>query len=387
MAELSGTLNENPYISSFTSNTSNSSQPATSNSKAVLAALKALQDKIKRLEQERDEYKLKLDNVTQEKQEKEKRIEELSNQGKENGTRIDEAEKERQEAMGKAQSYMEESVEYRNKVEELEKSVKKEKKSREESEKKQAEAEEAIKEMTSINQQLVERLNRMASYQAPVLGSGENADGMMAPGGYSSGGTRTKKKKKGKKKKCSCGSADSIHSRMKRANNNADVPFLLGKSGNTFNVTGNAQKGLSYPSRSYNGNMYNQGNNHIRGGKLYGGGCEDDILSDIDPNQDVDEVMCQLREEYATLNEQYNHLSSSMSEREQLSSAEITARLRQIIDLMERKSKQMAYLQRYRAYMVEQLKEANTPPSVRGAGKRVKTLKLFEQLRRMHKKQ
>jgi len=106
------------------------------------------------------------------------------------------------------------------------------------------------------------------------------------------------------------------------------------------------------------------------------------LLDEFDPNKEIQDVIKDLEEEYKLLNRKYHDTLTRMSEQVATSNVDnITAHLKSLVEQMERKSKQMAYLKRYQGAVVDQLREAISPPRIRGALKRIKTLKLFRDLK------
>ena len=88
-------------------------------------------------------------------------------------------------------------------------------------------------------------------------------------------------------------------------------------------------------------------------------------------------------QEYAQLNEYYNKLLSSVSTNNPDSTniEERTEEMKQVLAEMEKKSQMLNFLTQYKNKVADQIREAISPPKIRGAVKRVKALRLINELR------
>jgi hypothetical protein len=102
-------------------------------------------------------------------------------------------------------------------------------------------------------------------------------------------------------------------------------------------------------------------------------------------SEELDTVLITLEMEYAQLNQKYH----DMLERKNASSNQTetivldTEELRQLLEVMDKKSKQLSILRQYRDSVGQRLRAATSPPRIRGAKKRVKALRLFNHLRKL----
>jgi len=178
----------------------------------------------------------------------------------------------------------------------------------------------------------------------------------------------------------------SIHERLKRSNNNINPPFLpnnfKGES-RTFHVAGQAQNLLSsvtgVPSKKepsnnyYGGNEHNTDKEHVQ------------LIKEVDAfnnGEDILECITQLESEYVHFQEQYKLYLKQMSEPE-CNIEFVKEQLKYLTEAIDRKHKQLTLLKNYQVNVCEKIRDATSPPRIRGTEKRVQALRLFNDLRRL----
>lgn len=97
---------------------------------------------------------------------------------------------------------------------------------------------------------------------------------------------------------------------------------------------------------------------------------------------EVKDCIIQLEAEYQQFQEQYKIYLSKMTDPE--SNLEfIKDQLKYLTDAMERKNRQINSLKNYQAFVCDRIREATSPPRIRGTEKRVQALRLFNDLRKL----
>eukprot|EP00762_Andalucia_godoyi_P001716 ANDGO_07096.mRNA.1 hypothetical protein SPRG_01742 len=208
----------------------------------------------------------------------------------------------------------------------------------------------------------------------------------------------------------------NMHEKLRQANLDQDVPFLLGtNTGPSFHTTAVVQNAIdghrirnASPSPSPTPNRprpesaqqqsADRKNNNgsfsssQRRESLSGSGLNSSIIarqnklanSAMGADVDIDEVISSLEQEYETLNREYSTLLRQTQEAAssfQASDLDLMSRLRNVIDLMERKGQQLRHLRSYRKTITSTLKEAISPPPFPGAEKRKRALDLYRNLK------
>lgn len=110
-------------------------------------------------------------------------------------------------------------------------------------------------------------------------------------------------------------------------------------------------------------------------------------IDDLNGSEELERILRTLEKEYAQLNEQYNTLlpsvSDSNSKRDSLNIEVRTDEMKRVLSEMEKKGQMISFLKQYRTKVADHIREATSPPRIRGAGKRVKALRLINELRSM----
>lgn len=116
-----------------------------------------------------------------------------------------------------------------------------------------------------------------------------------------------------------------------------------------------------------------------------------DEIDAINSGEELDQVLKTLEEEYKQLNKKYNALIPHVPENPTLEPSrpainiEVrTEEMRKVLNEMEKKGKMLSFLKQYKAKVADQIREATSPPRIRGAEKRVKALRLINELRSMN---
>lgn len=89
-------------------------------------------------------------------------------------------------------------------------------------------------------------------------------------------------------------------------------------------------------------------------------------------------------EEYRNLNSQYHDLLLQIGKGADSTDAQLTSKLKDILQLIEKKGKQLSYLKTYQQTVEKHIHDAASPPRIRGVHKRQKTLQLFRDIKNLH---
>ncbi len=106
----------------------------------------------------------------------------------------------------------------------------------------------------------------------------------------------------------------------------------------------------------------------------------------INGGDELEGVIQALEQEYSELNERYNQLLSTVSNtnnNDSLHLEEKTEEMKKILAEIEKKGRMLSFLQQYKNRVADQIRDATSPPKIRGADKRVKALRLIHELRSM----
>jgi myosin heavy subunit len=464
---------------------------STNNSKAVIAALKSLQKKIKSLEQERDKYKHDLEsertNANDIKRDLEQRLgiqktqlltekeavesdrrdienrlirvqEQLKSLQRENDELRDiklrmEQESSQHQAkimeldrtchsthqqnLTMEENYSKMVEQYnqaQNKIDELQKSLVKEHRKAERLEETNRQLDKTMQDMIAIQRELVSRVSRSSGSEKSVKSyrssekekiSPRNSTRSLSAGKVEGtqkqrrlreedvqlfdeeNGVTKKRKKKSTtrststtrsrsantvKKKRSV-SADrrrlrigsptgTIHDRLKRAYDH-ELPFLSGNTENSFHITAAAQKnlhvGTEFEKRKSEEPYNYYGSNTLEPQQFK---MIEEIGAD-NSSEELDSVLKTLELEYEQLNRKYHDMLERKNNNDNSSIVIDTEELRELLDVMDKKAKQLSVLRQYRTSVGKRIRMATSPPRIRGAKKRVKTLRLFNHLRKL----
>jgi DNA-directed RNA polymerase subunit H (RpoH/RPB5) len=91
-------------------------------------------------------------------------------------------------------------------------------------------------------------------------------------------------------------------------------------------------------------------------------------------SEELDSVLNTLEIEYSNLNRHYQDILERKNKQSSEPSSVMldTDELRQVLDDMDKKAKQLSFLRKHRETVKKQIKLATSPPRIRGAKKRVK---------------
>ncbi|KAG2382969.1 hypothetical protein C9374_004936 [Naegleria lovaniensis] len=176
----------------------------------------------------------------------------------------------------------------------------------------------------------------------------------------------------------------TIHERLKKSNNNLTPPFLpnsFKSDSRTYHIAGQAQNLLSTTlgvgkkdqTNYYGANEHSQDKEHVQ------------LIKEVDACNNGDEVkdcIVQLEAEYQQFQEQYKIYLNKMADPESNLDF-IKDQLKYLTDAMERKNRQINSLKNYQVFVCERIREATSPPRIRGTEKRVQALRLFNDLRKL----
>lgn len=335
--------------------------------KAVAAALKGLQDKIKQLENERDMYKQQFESQKKElealiqcqkqmKEEyqsvKEKLIKlesdkeyykKLAQKNEEIQTTKSIASMNVRELGSRIEELTKENASVNIAMKELQNQIDEERKKRDSVEAKKNNLEKAMKELLKLHKSVIEKESKKPQKKKETASSRSRTKKRILYAAPSK-------------------SSKNIHERFKRANKHQDIPFVLGKAKGTHNVYSTAQKNLSV------------GTSIAKNEDDFG-----ELLSEIDPDKDIDKVMKELEEEYEQLRMKYNKTLSKIDEKLEETDPKMLHLLRDYTERMERKNKQLKYLRKCQQHFAA----LTSPPKVKGFRKRAKTLRLFRTLKNL----
>ncbi|KAL9649539.1 hypothetical protein ABK040_003217 [Willaertia magna] len=200
----------------------------------------------------------------------------------------------------------------------------------------------------------------------------------------SAGGAVTKKKKEKTSIQSKLNSNKNIHERLKKATSN--IPFLPPNpttDGKTFNVNGTAQQALSSSNnlqtrkdqlQYYGANEHNTNKDHVK------------LLKEIDSfnnNGEVKECIDQMKEELKFMQEQYENYLKQLSDTSVNNKDFIKNQLNYLNDMMHKKQFQISILNNYQQTVCDKIREATSPPKIRGSEKRIQTLRLLNDLRKL----
>ena len=109
-------------------------------------------------------------------------------------------------------------------------------------------------------------------------------------------------------------------------------------------------------------------------------------IDEINSSEDLSQVISSLEAEYKSLNDQYTSLLPAAEQQPNQSKEAMnievkTDEMRRLLNEMEKKGKMLHFLKLYRTRVSDHIREATSPPRVRGALKRVKALRLIHELR------
>ena len=195
-------------------------------------------------------------------------------------------------------------------------------------------------------------------------------------------------------------SSRSVHNRLRKANQNEEIPFMNQVSLNSHNIhsavqssldltksLGNRNRSPTPPRQAYS---TTPGRSRVvtpsRQRPQSTERQADDILRHVkNQNLDVGDVLASLEVEYDELYQNYEELLRRAQSSSGMASDDltVTSQLRDVISRLEAKGQQVRTLKEYRSSLRDRLQEALTPPRVRGAEKRLKALKLFHSLRNL----
>ncbi|EFC47702.1 DIRP domain-containing protein [Naegleria gruberi] len=176
----------------------------------------------------------------------------------------------------------------------------------------------------------------------------------------------------------------NLHERLKKSNNNTAPPFLpnsFNSNSRTFHAAGQAQNLLSTTvgigkkesTNYYGANEHAQDREHIQ------------VLREVDAfnsGEEIRDCIAQLEEEYLQSQEQYKLYLSKLSEPE-VNIDFVKEQLKYLTESMDRKNKQLNTLKTYHLSVCERIRDATSPPKIRGSEKRVQALRLFNDLRKL----
>lgn len=176
----------------------------------------------------------------------------------------------------------------------------------------------------------------------------------------------------------------NLHERLRKSNNNVTPPFLpnsFNSSARTYHIAGQTQNLLSTTlgvgrkdsTNYYGANEHGQDKEHVQ------------LIRDVDAANSGDEVrecIAQLESEYQQFQDQYKLYLNKMSEPE-CNIDFVKEQLRYLTDAMDRKNRQINSLKLYQHSVCERIRDATSPPKIRGTEKRVQALRLFNDLRKL----
>lgn len=276
-----------------------------------------------------------------------------------------------------------------NKIDELQQNLVKEKRRREYLQEEKDRVDRALKEIVSIHQDLVQHKSGMIAADAeasiPRKSSSIGKKRRQSVGRGRISGRKSALKnnrsyspvkvsfnRSGSKSKSTNPktSLSSLQRRLRRANLNNNVPFINGPTTNSYNVNVAVQRQLNV------GNEYEK-RPEEEPYKYY---TDPSLLDDIDPNKEIGAVIDELSDEYSNLDRKYNDLLTKIASTND-DNVHVTSELKKVLDMMDRKGQQLQYLRHYHKMVVDRIREATSPPRVRGAAKRIRALRLFKDLR------
>eukprot|EP01060_Flectonema_neradi_P001091 TRINITY_DN10647_c0_g1_i1.p1 TRINITY_DN10647_c0_g1~~TRINITY_DN10647_c0_g1_i1.p1 ORF type:complete len:411 (+),score=81.11 TRINITY_DN10647_c0_g1_i1:40-1272(+) len=161
----------------------------------------------------------------------------------------------------------------------------------------------------------------------------------------------------------------NIHERLKRINQ-GEVPFVpAGKAvhGDSFNQMARVQNGLDISARP------EQKQPVIVHKKA----------PSREPQQGIEEVYGRFAAEYECINKRYADELEKMRHSGDIDAAAVK-RMTALSEELVRKGDDLKALRAHESKLQEQLQEATRPALVRGLDKRTKTLELFEEMKRVH---
>eukprot|EP01059_Diplonema_ambulator_P033065 TRINITY_DN6767_c0_g1_i4.p1 TRINITY_DN6767_c0_g1~~TRINITY_DN6767_c0_g1_i4.p1 ORF type:complete len:458 (+),score=143.60 TRINITY_DN6767_c0_g1_i4:2380-3753(+) len=383
------------------------------NNQAVLGALSSLQQKIKRLEQERDYYmdsaekarqhiesykaetELLREQERRQQEERERQREEDFRKLREDRPRIemelhhvqDKAlhterllDSEREEFNAKLSEIIkmrdrlkEENHMQLNRLKHLEAQIEVESKARQVTLEEKEQAKSNIAELITLNECLFRRLQE-AERPVMVKKSKPQKSSMSKRGRSCSIGHERHTASSSRRAKVSPrrhpspqNTSLNIHDKLKRINQ-GEIPFVpAGKAvwGESFNQMARVQNGLDLS-------------------------CLKDVRRTtpprrvkVEPSTAVEEVYARFAREYDSISRRYTEELEKMRTAGEVD-LRVVDRMRTLADELHSKGEDMKALYEHDCKVQEQLYEVHRPPYIRGLEKRTKTLELFEEMKRIH---